>query len=548
MAILNLNSQAAKPSALNVSRVAQVLRSLNKQEFTMVAEAIERFQAEISRIGKALATAPSLKHLTIESADITNLSVGGENDPGIFEIFSGPPSYTRIGFDGTEATTTTATISTVSGNTVNFSADHPFGIGDIINITGCSSLNHLGYWVVDDVPTGTSIELDAPPTGSGTGGTATLQTAGGWRRVFAIGEDGFSTAPFFTNQLGKVFIGKNGAISILDTLGQVKAFIGVVEGDPQTITAFADNGSGLFRMTLVGHGYETGDDVVVEGLGDFAITRIDDDTFDLDDSTFGAYTLGSVYRYRGPFWGQSVALGNTGYEDATFRTYRNGALRIGDPEGARLEYNPVTGELTLTDAALTIVSVAEDAEISINAEDGVRVKKTSTGNYAEMRDGVIAVRSASALASQFIADKDNISLVNPGDEEFSVSLDPTDGVLLQMYDNNGVLVVEIKGSNSAATGYGRFQQLKIGSTTVIDNSRNASFNSLALVTPISLAEGGTGGTDAATARTSLDVYSKAQVDALLAGKANTSHIHTTIAITGTSGGGVASHLHTGQVS
>ena len=65
--------------------------------------------------------------------------------------------------------------------------------------------------------------------------------------------------------------------------------------------ALADNGSGLFRVTATGHGLVNGDRILmrdVEGIespnAQWYVTRIDNDNFDLDDSTYAAgYTSGT---------------------------------------------------------------------------------------------------------------------------------------------------------------------------------------------------------------------------------------------------------------
>ena len=62
--------------------------------------------------------------------------------------------------------------------------------------------------------------------------------------------------------------------------------------------------------------------------------------------------------------------------------------------------------------------------------------------------------------------------------------------------------------------------------------------------PISL--GGTQATTAAGARTNLDVYSKAEVDALLAGKSNVGHTHGISLYTGTAGDPPHEHLVQGS--
>lgn len=68
---------------------------------------------------------------------------------------------------------------------------------------------------------------------------------------------------------------------------------GRIQETPQAITNCVDNGGGLIRVTVTTHGYSTGDyvniqDVVgtTEANGDWQITVIDANTFDLDSSTF----------------------------------------------------------------------------------------------------------------------------------------------------------------------------------------------------------------------------------------------------------------------
>lgn len=70
----------------------------------------------------------------------------------------------------------------------------------------------------------------------------------------------------------------------------------------------ADNGSGLVRITITGHGLTTGKAVYITGIqgatgadGFFVVTRINDNAFDLDGSTFGgSYTSGgTVERWTG---------------------------------------------------------------------------------------------------------------------------------------------------------------------------------------------------------------------------------------------------------
>lgn len=508
----------AKSSA-SLSANTQKLRALADKApgFRLIAENFANVQQSLDRLERGLRRNPNVSKIEIDSADILNLVVGGRNGPGQITILSGPPSYTRIGFDGTEETEIVFTISTVSGATVNTTVEHSLLPGDQVRIQGNSSINHLGYWEIDTVPTDTSFTLLNPPTGSGTAGTVTFLYAGGWRKTFAIGGEGFDSAPFFGNVAGQIFIGKNGSITLLDTLAQEKGFIGVVEEAPQNITAFANNGSGLFRMTVVGHGYETGDDVVVEGLGDFAVTKITNDTFDLQDSTFGAYTLGEVYRYRGPFWGQSIAGGGTGYEDATFRTYRNG-MRLGAAGGPRLEFDGATGELSLTDASITLsgTSLGDDFLLTLDAST-IQVENIADGSKVMLSGGYVYMENPSltpdALAL-FNATNLQLSRVGSGFWDNSFIVAGADEGFLTTWVNNSGVDCYIDGS----TGHAHFVSLSLDSALT-------------------------------------GYYTSGQVDALIANlqtqintKSAIGHTHSTISITGTAGGGVAPHTHTGSAS
>ena len=76
----------------------------------------------------------------------------------------------------------------------------------------------------------------------------------------------------------------------------------------QSITNAVDNGAGLVRITVVGHGYISGQEVVISGVvgtsganGTWAITKITNDTFDLRGSIFNStavangYSLGTMF-------------------------------------------------------------------------------------------------------------------------------------------------------------------------------------------------------------------------------------------------------------
>lgn len=100
---------------------------------------------------------------------------------------------------------------------------------------------------------------------------------------------------------GRVTIGQNGIVQILDPFGADAAWIGA-QADTLPVTGAADNGSGLIRLTVVGHTLATGDTPTVMNVGGvpnatgiFTVTKIDADHIDLQNSVFvGAYTSGGT--------------------------------------------------------------------------------------------------------------------------------------------------------------------------------------------------------------------------------------------------------------
>jgi hypothetical protein len=530
-----VDMEAPQPNAsLNIARNAQVIRSARALPDVLVplAESLDQIQAAVQKLQQSSRLSPRLRRLSVESADIANLIVGAEDGPGQLQVFSGPPSYTEVGFIGTSENGTSVAITSVSGDTVTTAAPHLLDPGDIVLILGNTSLNHLNYWIVATTPTPTTYTLANPPSGSGSGGTSTKQFGGGWLRQFAFGESsagaGRETAPVYTTPLGQVRIGTHGSVSLRDSLEIEKGYLGVVTEADKSVSAAANNGSGLIRLTVTAHGYETGDDVVVDlpGIlsspGDYAVTVITANTFDLIGSTFaGAYSGGgTAARYRGPFWGQSIAGGGTGYDDAPFRTFRDGSLRIGNPSGARIVVN-ADGSIEMIDATFSLqlngITTSIDNSLFGSSYAGLTIQEDGTDKMATITPEEIRL--------------------------FDESTGVDDGVVIRY--NNGISVVE-SGSVVAT----------------VDGDGDALFQTLILGSPLGVGSGGTGAGNATTARTNLDVYSKAEVDALiggpyytqsqvdtlLAGKSDVGHTHFSINITSTSGGGVFDHDHTGTVS
>lgn len=127
------------------------------------------------------------------------------------------------------------------------------------------------------------------------------------------------------------------------------------------VTGAANNGSGLIRLTVAAHAYETGDKVdvqVVGGVpnatGQWIITVIDASHFDLDGSTFaGAYTSGGTsLRYFAGGLFQTIAIGPS-FVNYKLRAFADGTLKIRDAEiilngsGATIDIDPTTGVIEI---------------------------------------------------------------------------------------------------------------------------------------------------------------------------------------------------------
>jgi hypothetical protein len=100
---------------------------------------------------------------------------------------------------------------------------------------------------------------------------------------------------------GRVTIGQNGIVEILDPFGSDAAWIGA-QADTLPVTGAANNGSGLIRLTVTAHTLTTGDIVPVMNVGGvpnatglFTVTSIDANHVDLQNSVFvGLYTSGGT--------------------------------------------------------------------------------------------------------------------------------------------------------------------------------------------------------------------------------------------------------------
>jgi hypothetical protein len=442
---------------------------------------------------------------------------------------------------------------------------------------------------------------------------------GAWFRTLYVGGTSALTAPFWADEEGRVFIGQNGFLSVLDPFGNVVAWLGA-RFDYLEVSGATDNGAGLIRLQVAAHTLQTGDNVMVDAVGgvenargEFLVTVVDPNNIDLQDSVFdGLYTGGgtvdrllhvtgavnngsglirlttlvahqyesgdtvdvqnvggvpnatgqwvievfdathcdltgstfaggysgggTVLRYAGGGLFQTIAIGPS-FTDYRLRAFPDGTLRI---RNAEIILTDGDNTIILDPSIPAIIIRDEVTEQQVRLQDGtIFVESLAPGDSQAVQigpGGVNLVNSSGITVAimDSIGGDGGLRLYNAGATDIMIELTGATGSI----DILGSLIAG--GSIHADLSLSGFN-LTINGVLVIDEDRDAAFNSLNLINPLQLSEGGTSGESAAEARTNLSVYSKAEVDALIAGltvSSSGSHDH---------GGAVAadgSHTHT----
>jgi hypothetical protein len=171
--------------------------------------------------------------------------------------------------------------------------------------------------------------------------------------------------------------------------GPTKPYFGVttsLKDDPTvanwTVSGAANNGSGLIRLTVTGHGVATGDSVGVYGVvgatqanGQWIVTKIDANHVDLVGSAFSsAYVSGGTMTNRAAYYGAFFAVA-----PAVTRSGLTGTAAAGDDVNGIGVFNsgtvPATsGYLVNRNSAFGATSEYYQAiEIEANADVGLRM-------------------------------------------------------------------------------------------------------------------------------------------------------------------------------
>jgi hypothetical protein len=170
------------------------------------------------------------------------------------------------------------------------------------------------------------------------------------------------------------------------------------------VTGAVNNGSGLIRLTVTAHGYESGDKVNVQTVGgvpnaagQWIVTVITANTFDLVGSTFaGTYTSGGTslrYFAGGNF--QTIAVGGPTFADYKLRAFADGTLRI---KNAIIDLSSVAGEIILDPSvpSITITSATTSEISSIDPVNGF-VQTDGTTTFQAL-SGVALISNATYFA------------------------------------------------------------------------------------------------------------------------------------------------------
>ena len=311
------------------------------------------------------------------------------------------------------------------------------------------------------------------------------------------------------------------------------------------ITNATDDGSGLIQIEIVDHGYESGDTVHIEAAGgvpnatgQWIIDVVDADNFILLDSTWGGgYTSGGIaLRYFAGGLFQTIAIGPS-FDDYVIRAFADGSLVI---RNATITLESATGIITLDPTLPSIIarSYVNDTQVRIELGslfvESIATPGVFTG-WAMFPQTLTLdnVASTEVFNIRVVSEDPRMSMTNLSNIT-TVDIDGGIGTI-------SVLGQVLAAASIIAGGYLDGFQLRIQSVVTIDQLRNGDLLSLTLDSPLTIANGGTGAITDADARTNLDVYSKGEVDAIIAA------LTTSSAGSHTHGGAVpadGSHTHT----
>lgn len=205
------------------------------------------------------------------------------------------------------------------------------------------------------------------------------------------------------------------------------------------VTGAVNNGSGLIRLTVTAHGYETGDKVnvgtvggVSNATGQWTITVITANTFDLRASTFsGTYTSGgTAIRYFAGGLFQQIAVG-TSFADYKLRAFPDGTLK-------------------LKNAIISLISGSKS--ITLDPTGPSIVSTDVSGNYVSISDAAISLVASGTLPQENLT-YNQINLKNSSNVTvvlFSSNTGTSEAGTLNLKDSAGTSSVQLDPSSATA--------------------------------------------------------------------------------------------------
>jgi hypothetical protein len=243
------------------------------------------------------------------------------------------------------------------------------------------------------------------------------------------------------------------------------------------VTGAVDNGSGLVRLTVASHGYESGDRVHVENVGgvpgatgQWTVTVVDADTLDLEGSAFaGAYTTGGTcIRFFAGGLFQNIAIGKS-FDNYSLRAFPDGSLKIHNAEivldgtEATITLDPDEGMISVVGKNLfdVVVEIASGIDPLSGYPSGLFVRR---GSDPSDTYGAIGYQGLTLYSGGL--PKVLLGLVASG---------------LRMYDPWGVESVSISMTgNETLAGDMEAYRYVVDGQTVISHARVGNFEGLSI--------------------------------------------------------------------
>ena len=289
---------------------------------------------------------------------------------------------------------------------------------------------NVGAWM------GTQSEATQNVTGAANNGSGVIRltvTAHGYRSGDWVNVAGVGGVPNSTGQwlisvisnntfdlLGSTFAGSYTSGGTAGRFFSGGAFSTLAVAAGQRITNAVNNGSGLVRLTITGHGYKTGYAVVTTNVGgipgangSFLVTVIDANTIDLQNSTFsGAYTSGGI---------------SINWPTAKLLAQGDGSLLL---QNVSITINGPNGTLTITPTIPALTVIDNSGNASQVAPGSIGVSATGNNPSAVLHfDQLIIFNSSNIQVVKLYSDTGATEagklLLQNSAHSASITLDPT---------------------------------------------------------------------------------------------------------------------------